>query len=683
VIAKSRPDPMRECPKCHKRFLESSARICDVDGAVLDLVVVASDRDRLVGTTVNNRYRVDKVLGDGGMGVVYRAVEIPTGKPFAMKVLRAEYSAEEDLVLRFEQEARAADAIKNPHIVEIVDWGSLPDNSRFFVMEYLEGRSLGDLMARMPKAPGADRRQPMPEDFALHISMQIADGLSAAHAIGIVHRDIKPDNFHIVRRPDDPYFVKILDFGIAKVQNSKAARTRTGSVFGTPHYMSPEQASGDKNIDDKTDIYGLGVLMYEMVVGKIPFDAENLMGILTAHLYHTPVPPSVYPECEKLSRSFEAVILKCLAKERDARYASMADLYRDLERCRNGSTSDALEDQEISTRRFDRSDFAADAATVIRQLPPSMMQPASADELNAALGFNSAPPSAPSAAPPPSPAHSMSLPAPAPASMASGHVAPAVMASAAPPRGPAVPQPASPFEAVGSIRFADPNMPGALPDTVSGVSLPPDTEEPPPRSNKTLIAAILGLGALIAVLIVALATLQSSSAAPRVREGDPALAVAQQQLQPGRVLPSSPNTDAQAPAVPHGVPAAQGEPVVIQTSVPGVQVYRGGQRLGVAPHMVTRPSAGEETYTLSLPGYQEQTVTVTPTSPSPLVVTIVPARGVAPQPVDTRTQRRDRNRTRRDTREVVPRTQTPTPRNAQSPRQGQRTGDLHDPWLQR
>jgi serine/threonine protein kinase len=181
-------------------------------------------------------------------------------------------------------------------------------------MEYLEGRSLGDLLARMPKAEGTDRRQPLPRTSRIHIAMQIADGLGAAHEIGIVHRDIKPDNFHIVRRPDDPYFVKILDFGIAKVQNSKAARTRTGSVFGTPHYMSPEQASGDKNIDDKTDIYGLGVLMYEMVVGKIPFDADNLMGILTAHLYHTPVPPSVYPECEKLSRSFEAVILKCLAK---------------------------------------------------------------------------------------------------------------------------------------------------------------------------------------------------------------------------------------------------------------------------------------------------------------------------------------------------------------------------------
>ncbi|MEZ4404951.1 MAG: serine/threonine-protein kinase [Polyangiales bacterium] len=349
---------MRQCPKCGKRYLEANARICDVDGAVLDLLVVASERDRLVGTTVNGRYNVDGVLGDGGMGVVYRASGTD-GRTYAIKVLRAEYSAEEDLVLRFEQEAQAAHDVHNPHIVEIYEWGSLPDGSRFFVMEFLDGKSLGDLLARMPKPPGSDRREPMSEPFTLHIAMQIAEGLSAAHAAGVVHRDIKPDNFHIVRRPDEEYFVKILDFGIAKVQNSKAARTRTGSVFGTPHYMSPEQASGDRNIDAKTDIYGLGVMMYEMVVGKIPFDADNLMGILTAHLYHTPTPPRVYPECAELSPAFEAVILKCLAKTREARYDSIADLYDDLARFRDGVASRALEDQESHTVQFRRSDFAA------------------------------------------------------------------------------------------------------------------------------------------------------------------------------------------------------------------------------------------------------------------------------------------------------------------------------------
>ena len=357
---------MRQCPKCGKRFLETNARICDVDGSVLDLLVVASERDRLVGTTILGRYAVDGVLGDGGMGVVYSARDVESGGRYAVKVLRAEYSAEEDLVVRFEQEARAAASINNPHIVEIYDWGSLPDNSRFFVMEYLEGRSLGDVLARMPKPAGSDRRQPMSEEFTIHLATQICEGLGVAHAIGIVHRDIKPDNFHIVRKPDEPYFVKILDFGIAKVQNSKAARTRTGSVFGTPHYMSPEQASGDRNIDHKTDIYGLGVLMYEMASGKVPFDADNLMGILTAHLYHTPVHPRVYPECERMTPAFEAVILKCLAKTKEARYDSLDEVREDLERVRSGQSSRALDDADQATAQFSRGMlpglFGADAS---------------------------------------------------------------------------------------------------------------------------------------------------------------------------------------------------------------------------------------------------------------------------------------------------------------------------------
>ncbi len=661
---------MRECPKCHKRFLESSARVCDVDGAVLDLVVVASERDRLVGTTILNRYAVDKVLGDGGMGVVYRAVDTETRRPYAVKVLRAEYGEEEDLVVRFEQEARAAAAVQNPHIVEIYDWGSLPDGSRFFVMEYLEGRSLGDLLARMPKAPGSERRQPLPEDFALHISMQIADGLKAAHAIGIVHRDIKPDNFHIVRRPEDPYFVKILDFGIAKVQNSKAARTRTGSVFGTPHYMSPEQASGDKNIDATTDIYGLGVLMYEMVVGKIPFDADNLMGILTAHLYHTPTAPSVYPECEKLSRSFEAVILKCLAKDREARYPSMGELYDDLARCRNGETSIALDDQEVSTRRFDRADFISEAATMIRQLPSEMLEPASPEELNAALGFQpavttpSASPSQPAVTTPsvnpsgPSmaAAHSMSLPAPAPASMLSP--------LSTPPR-PAAPTP-SPFDNVGRIRFADPSAP----DHGTSASLPPGTEVPRPRSKTGLIVgAIVGVGALIAVAIVAFASaLQPTTAAPQPRED---LAMTQQQLQPGRVVPvQTPTPDAQPPAAPHVVPQAQAEPVVIQSNVPGARVFRGGQQVGVAPHALARLAVGEETYTVSAAGFTDQPVVVTPATRSPLVVTLTAA--AQPQAHD----RHERTR-RHDARPQGNARDRNAPPLLQPPR---RPGDLHNPW---
>ena len=396
--------------------------MCEADGAVLDLLVIASERERLIGTTILGRYAVDGVLGDGGMGVVYRATDTETGKRYAVKVLRAEYSDEEDLVVRFEQEARAAASVNNPHIVEIYDWGSLPDGSRFFVMEYLEGRSLGDVLAQMPKPAGSDRRQPMSEEFVIHLALQVCDGLGAAHAKGIVHRDIKPDNFHVIRRDGEPYFVKILDFGIAKVQNSKIARTRTGSVFGTPHYMSPEQANGDRDIDHKTDIYGLGVLMYEMATGKVPFDADNLMGILTAHLYHTPVQPRVYPECERMSPAFEAVILKCLAKTRDARYQSLDEVRIDLERCRAGQSSLALDDLDMATVQFHRDSLppifsgapsldgpsapppgdgawgakARPGATISGRLPARTMGPPSVRPMDTVAGVSRAPPPGPS-----------------------------------------------------------------------------------------------------------------------------------------------------------------------------------------------------------------------------------------------------------------------------------------------
>lgn len=316
---------MRQCPKCNKRFLESNARICDVDGSILDLLVVASERDRLVGTTVQKRYEITGVLGDGGMGVVYRARDNVTGQPYAVKVLRAEYSDEEDLVVRFEQEARAAAAINNPHIVEIYDWGSLPDNSRFFVMEFLEGKSLGDVLAGLPKPPGSERREGLSEGFAIHLALQIAEGLGAAHAIGVVHRDIKPDNFHIIKRGEDAYFVKILDFGIAKVQNSKAARTRTGSVFGTPHYMSPEQAKGEP-IDPRADIWALGVVMYECLTGQLPFDGENfnlqIVAVVTEH--HKPASDF------EVEPGLSAIVDKCLQKDRNRRFASASEMLEAL-----------------------------------------------------------------------------------------------------------------------------------------------------------------------------------------------------------------------------------------------------------------------------------------------------------------------------------------------------------------
>ncbi|MBI5518291.1 MAG: protein kinase [Deltaproteobacteria bacterium] len=597
---------MRQCPKCKKRFLESNARICDVDGAVLDLIVVASERDRLVGTTILNKYTIDGVLGDGGMGVVYRAQD-RSNKRFAVKVLRAEYSAEAELVARFEQEAKASAAIRNPHIVDIHEWGSLPDGSRFFVMEYLQGKSLGDVMARMPKTPSGERRQGLPEDFALHISMQIAEGLAAAHKIGIVHRDIKPDNFHIVKRPEDPYFVKILDFGIAKVQNSKAARTRTGSVFGTPHYMSPEQASGERNIDHTTDIYGLGVMMYEMVAGKVPFDAENLMGILTAHLYHAPLPPRAFPEV-KVSASFEAVILKCLAKARDARYASMAELYGDLRRIREGRHARALEDQQDQrTIQMPRPSFPGGYEPEDGETRPGVMLP----EARASMAPR----------PPGSPGPTVRTSSPPRPSMPGA----AATAPSMPPFG------AQDLVQESPTLVQGPSMPGLELDPSRAYQPTPTTTTLSMsriRSRAPLIAGVLGSGTAIGFALFALVGVKSAA---------PAFTV----LRPTAPQPSAPVLEG-APMGPSAVPSVPpmplvnpvGEPlppVLIESVTPGAVVFRGRQRIGPTPVRVVRPASGDDTYDVVAPGYERSQVTVGPSTPVVLRVDLDARDGRGPR----------------------------------------------------
>jgi serine/threonine-protein kinase len=348
---------MRQCPQCGKRFLAEGVLICDVDGSLLQALVVTSARDRLLGAVVDDRYQIDGVLGDGGMGVVYRARALQGSGTFAIKVLRAEYSSDQDLVSRFELEAEAVYRIRHENIVRVFGFGTLPDGSRYFVMEYLEGQSLGQLLTAHFKRLGG-QKQGLPEARTLRIATQICRGLHAAHRLNIVHRDMKPDNVHLVTHGAERDVVKVLDFGIAKVQGARAARTRTGSVFGTPHYMSPEQASGERDIDARTDVYAVGVLIYEMATGQVPFDGDNLMGVLTAHVYAPPLPPRQLPGGAGVSAGLEAVILKALCKRREDRYASMEELLHDLERVERGLEPGALAEMEVLTERFSQADLS-------------------------------------------------------------------------------------------------------------------------------------------------------------------------------------------------------------------------------------------------------------------------------------------------------------------------------------
>lgn len=332
--------------------------------------------DPYLGYTIDNRYKVEALLGEGGMGMVYLCRHKIIDKRVALKILRSDLARDKEVTERFLIEARAASSIGSEHIIDISDFGQLPDGCAYFVMEYLDGVSLTSVIR------GGSR---VTVERILHIATQLCRGLSAAHVAGIVHRDLKPDNIFLVKRGHDPDFVKILDFGIAKVSTIASDRlTHAGSVFGTPHYMSPEQASGAV-VDQRGDIYSVGVILYELAVGRVPFDAENFMGILTQHMYRPPTSPRAMAAATggDVPPGLEAIILKCLSKRPEQRYQSMDELRQDLERMQTGQIPNAVPELLKLSNGFEvpADYFTAPASSAPAVLDQGVGNRASLDEL--------------------------------------------------------------------------------------------------------------------------------------------------------------------------------------------------------------------------------------------------------------------------------------------------------------
>jgi serine/threonine protein kinase len=277
------------------------------------------------GDVIDGKYRIIRLIGEGGMGAVYEGENLRIHRRVAIKVLHSGVAENQDAVQRFEREAQAAGRIGSEHIVEVLDLGNLPDGDRFMVMEFMDGDSLS---ARIQSRGRLTARQTYP------VARQILEALAAAHSAGIIHRDLKPDNVFLLKsRSGQVDFVKLLDFGISKFSQlsgeSGFSMTRTGSVMGTPYYMSPEQAKGAKGMDHRADLYAVGVILYECVTGRVPFNADTFNELLFKIVLETPQPvEQVVPDSDP---EFNKLIQRGMAREPGHRYQTAREFQQALD----------------------------------------------------------------------------------------------------------------------------------------------------------------------------------------------------------------------------------------------------------------------------------------------------------------------------------------------------------------
>jgi len=293
--------------------------------------------DPLIGKQVDNgEFIVVDRIGSGGMGSVYKAEQPSMNRMVAIKVLHPRFVTRDDLVARFRREARAMSQLSHPNTARVYKYGALDDGSVYFVMDYLEGRNL---------AAEVRENGPMPPERAVRLMVQVCGALEEAHRAGIVHRDLKPENIFLTLQGGTTDFPKVLDFGLAKMSekqmgNGSMMFTQQGMVFGTPEFMSPEQTQGD-TLDRRSDIYSLGLILYELLTGKLPFDATKPIDIMRAHVQEPPLPLNGRVPGREFSAQLADAIGKALEKKRDNRYATALEFADALKRCLSNSPASA------------------------------------------------------------------------------------------------------------------------------------------------------------------------------------------------------------------------------------------------------------------------------------------------------------------------------------------------------
>jgi len=308
---------MPVCTTCGTSY-GSTVRICVRDGTPL---VSASKDHEYVGTLLDGKYRIDSFISAGGMGSVYRALHVMLDKTVAVKVIKNELVTSDEVVARFQREARAASTLNHPNIVSIYDLGQTPEGTLYIAMEFIDGPSLkGVLRQHGPLTP----RQ------SIDILSQVASALATSHRKQIVHRDLKSDNLMLMS-DGDRHIVKLVDFGIAKTFDDSTQLTAAGYMLGTPHYMSPEQAAG-KPVDHRADLYSLGVILYETLTGLVPFGETSLTSMLVKLATEVPPPPSARRPNAGVPPALDAVAMRCLEKDPDRRFQSAGEFAQALER---------------------------------------------------------------------------------------------------------------------------------------------------------------------------------------------------------------------------------------------------------------------------------------------------------------------------------------------------------------